>query len=207
MTFYSPTDSKFPRLYQEEVQIVFSAIDCVLNGEKAIYCSSELTTGLKLYEAMKNNGVTSRAGLEEKLGKEWVKLNIFAVNEKSANDFAQSVRHALSDKTMVITPAPFSAPGWSQSEYLAFWETLIRTRVKAAWFNRDWQFSNGCTFEFAVAQDAGIPTFTRDGNALDRQMGIAAMRSAIEQLSKEGFDTSKLRESFERVGVPQLSPS
>ncbi len=187
--------------------MVFSGIDCVLNGEQAIYCSSELTTGRRLYEAMRSHGLRTRADLENKLGKEWIKANIFAANEKSANDFAQSVRRALNGNTMVITPAPFSAPGWSQPEYLAFWETLIRTRVKAAWFNRDWQFSNGCTFEFAVAQDAGIPTFTRDGNALDRQMGIAAMRSVIEQLSKEGFDTSKLRENFERVGVPQLSPS
>ena len=199
MTFYSPSDSTFPRLYQEEVQIVFSAIDCVLNGEKAIYCSSELTTGLKLYEAMKNNGVTSRAALEEKLGKEWVKLNIFGVNEKSANRFAQSVRHTLSDKTMVITPAPFSAPGWSQPEYLAFWETLIRTRIKAAWFNRNWQYSNGCTFEFAVAQDAGIPTFDRNGDVLDRQTAIESVRTAVERLSSEGFDTSKLGENLERL--------
>ncbi len=199
MTFYSPSDSTFPRLYQEEVQIVFSAIDCVLNGEKAIYCSSELTTGLKLYEAMKNKGVTSRAALEEKLGKEWVKLNIFGVNEKSANSFAQSVRHTLSDKTMVITPAPFSAPGWSQPEYLAFWETLIRTRIKAAWFNRNWQYSNGCTFEFAVAQDAGIPTFDRNGDVLDRQTAIESVRTAVERLSSEGFDTSKLGENLERL--------
>src|SRR5712692_11811851 len=208
MTFYSPSDSTFPRLYQEEVQIVFSAIDCVLNGEKAIYCSSELTTGLKLYEAMKNKGVTSRAALEEKLGKEWVKLNIFGVNEKSANSFAQSVRHTLSDKTMVITPAPFSAPGWSQPEYLAFWETLIRTRIKAAWFNRNWQFSNGCTFEFAVAQDAGLHTFDAEGSLLELHRGIQLVAEAGRLLEADHFDTAKLRENQSHLQkISQQTPA
>ena len=204
MTFYSPSDSKFTRHYREEVEMVFSAIDCVLNSEKAIYCSSELTTGLRLYEAMRKHGVRSRPELEEKLGKEWVRTNIFAVNEKSANDFAQSVRHTLSDKTMVITPAPFSVPGWSQPEYLAFWETLIRTRIKSAWFNHRWEFSNGCTFEFAVAQDAGISTLTREGRPLDRQAGIKAIKSAIEQLTGLGFDAAKLNQNLERLQAERV---
>ena len=100
---------------------------------------------------------------------------------------------------MVITPAPFTAPGWSQPEYLGFWETLIRTRIKSVWFNREWQFSNGCTFEFAVAHDAELSTFDHNGEPLDRTAGIAAIASAIKRLEAEGFDTAKLQENLERL--------
>ncbi|MBV9406616.1 MAG: hypothetical protein JO211_14825, partial [Acidobacteriaceae bacterium] len=52
MSFYTPSDSTFTRHYREELEMVFSAIDCVLHREHVIYCSSELTTGLRLYEAL-----------------------------------------------------------------------------------------------------------------------------------------------------------
>jgi hypothetical protein len=199
MTFYSPSDSKFARHYREEVEMVFSGIDCVLNGELAIYCSSELTTGVRLYEALREHGVKTASELKKKMGPEWYEAHIFQANVLSATEFAKSVRAKSGDETLVITPAPFSAPGWSQPEYLAFWETLIRTRIKTVWFNENWEFSNGCTFEFAVALDAGVPMFDHLGNPLSRQKAIQAVEKAIHRLSAEEFDTSKLRENLERL--------
>jgi hypothetical protein len=199
MTYYSQSDSKFTRLYREEVEIAFSAIDCVLNREKGVYCSAELTTGWRLYEALGEHKVKTAAELKQKMGAAWFTVNIWDANVKSARDFAESVRRALNDGTMIVTPAPFSAPGWTQPEYLAFWETLLRTRIKSVWFSRNWQFSNGCTFEYAVAEDAGLPSFDHEGNTIDRGTGIELISSAIRQLDETGFDTSKLSENLKRV--------
>jgi hypothetical protein len=204
MTFYSPSDSKFTRHYREEVEMTFSAIDCVLNREQGIYCSAELTTGWRLYEALREHKLKTAAELKQKMGEAWFTANIWDINVKSARDFAESVRSTLNDGTMVITPAPFSAPGWTQPEYLAFWETLLRTRIRSVWLNRNWQFSNGCTFEFAVAQDAGLPTFDQEGDTVDRSEGIELMSVAIRTLETEGFDTSKLRENLKRVHAMRL---
>jgi hypothetical protein len=99
----------------------------------------------------------------------------------------------------MITPAPFTAPGWTQPEYLAFWETLLRTRIKGVWLNRDWQFSNGCTFEFAVAVDAGLPTSDCQGQLLPVEIAKDLIRDAIAVLDADGFDTSALRLNLERV--------
>src|SRR5664280_663146 len=196
MSFYSLSNSKFTRHYREEVDMVFSGIDCVMNSEPAIYCSSELTTGLRLYEAFRKYNVKSVLELKEQAGESWVETNVSDVNIKSANEFASSLRHGLIERTSVITPAPFLAPGWSQPEYLAFWETLIRTRVRAVWFNRNWQFSNGCTFEFLVARDAGVSTFDSSGHDLDLRAGIELVETATQQLESSGFDTIKLRENL-----------
>lgn len=179
--------------------MVFSGIDCILNDERAIYCSCELTTGTRLYEALRKYNLKTAAELKEKLGKGWFGANIFDANVKMGKEFAQCVRNRLTDKTIVITPGPFAAPAWSQPEYLFFWETLLRTRIKAGCFNRNWQFSNGCTFEFAVALDAGLPTLDNNGEPLELDQGIQLIESAILQLESDGFDTSTLRENLERL--------
>jgi hypothetical protein len=198
MNFYTPDDSEFKRRYQEEVEMVLSGIDCVIQRDRALYCSSELTSGFSVYQALRERGLKTAAELKTQMGEAWYTA-IWNPNVKSSVDFAEAVRAGLSDKTVVITPGTFSALDWTQVQYLAFWETLLRTRIKSVWFNRNWQFSNGCTFEYAVALDAGLPTFDQGGNVLDREAGIQQMRIAIQGLEWEGFDTSKLRENLERL--------
>ena len=201
ISFYSASDSKFTRLYREEVEMVFSGLDCALIREQAVYCSAELTTGARLYAALREHKLKTRTELREKMGKAWFNANLWEPNVNAAMEFAKSVRSALGGGTMVITPAPFEAPGWSQPEYWAFWERLLRTRIKSAWFNRNWQFSNGCAFEFAVAQDAGLPTLDHKGQALDLHAGIELVKDAVSKLDSEGFDTSRQRENLHRLST------
>ena len=187
--------------------MILSGIDCVLHRERAIYCSSEMTSGFAVYQALREHKVKTVPELKKLMGGAWYDANVWDPNVKSAIDFAESVRGNLRDKTMVITPAPFSARDWTQEQYLFLWETLLRTRIKSVWFNRNWQFSNGCTFEYAVALDAGLATFDQDGNVLAPKTAIEEMRIAIELLEREGFETSKLRknlEQAERAGAPTL---
>ena len=199
MIFYSPSDSTFTRLYRQEIEISFSSMDCILNGEKAVYASTELTTGLRLYSAMRECGVQTVAELKQIKGKDWYTANIWDANVKAGSEFASRVRANLGGKFMVITPGPFSAPDWTQAEYLAFWEQLVRTRISSAWFNLNWQYSNGCTFEFAVAVDAGVPVFDYDGHAVDTRQGAQLVDAAIQSLVKDGFDVTKLRDNLARL--------
>lgn len=199
MTFYSPTETQFTRHYREEVEMALSAVDCVLNGEKAVYASTELTSGRRLYDQLRAHALRTAPELRSLKGSDWCDANLWLKNVGAANEFARSVRGTIGNASLVITPAPFAAPGWSQPEYLAFWETLLRTRISAVWFNDNWQFSNGCTFEFAVAQDAGLPLFRADGTPLGLREGIALVEDAVSWLSSEGIDASKLEENLARL--------
>jgi hypothetical protein len=232
MAFYSPSRSTFTRHYREEVAMAFSAIDCVLNGEPAIYASTELTSGKRLYDILIERGLRSTAELKNAMGAEWYETHVLNANTASAVAFARRIKAALEEtarknavreeagrkeaarkesahkESEVITPAPFTAPGWSQPEYLAFWETLVRTRMSAVWFNTNWQYSNGCTFELAVAQDADLPTFDADGRPLGLREGVEAIEAAIAFLDAHGLDGSKLRENRERlVQLPRFAIS
>jgi hypothetical protein len=199
MSFISPHDSEFKRLYSQEVAIVFSALDCALDRKRVLYCSSELTSGLNLYQALGRHGSRRASDLRKQMGEEWFRANIWDVNVAAAVEFAAQARRALPADTVVVTPAPFSAPAWDQDQYLAFWEELLRTRAGLVWFNRNWEFSNGCALEFAVAQDAGLPAFDHAGNSLDCRTGIELLTAAIRRLDPDGFDVSKLRENLARL--------
>ena len=187
------------RTYGDEVRIVLSALDSVLNGALAVYASSELTSGRRLYQLLRANCVRTAKDLEQRLGaKEYGRL-LREPNLAAAVSFALDLRKRFEGSEIVVTPAPFTAPGWNQQEYLALWELLIRTRFKAVFFNANWYYSNGCAFEFAVAQDAGLSTYDAAGQPLGRAEGCEHIASAARELELDGFDASGLRESLDRL--------
>jgi hypothetical protein len=186
------------RTYGEEVQIALSAFDSVLNGEKAVYASSELTTGKRLYSLYREHGVRSAAELEAKLREDAFRRLVWDSNVQEAVDLARELHHRLGGE-IVITPAPLVSPGWTQPEFHAFWETVVRTRCKAVYFSDDWEYSNGCAFELSVACDAGLPTFQADGREMTLAEGVRRITAAAAELASEGIDATSLREALARL--------
>lgn len=184
----TPTDTQ---------QIILSMADCFTREEKAVYCSSELTTGIRLYTACTDNGVTDRYALADKLGKDWLRDNVFKVNETAANEFASYIQ--IKRQHTTISPAALFVPEWGQHDYLSFWETLIKTRISEVWFNENWQYSNGCTFEFMAAKAAGLPTFDPVGGIISSAEGQTTIFRAIEVLGKQNIDTRKLEEHSQKI--------
>ena len=203
MSFYEQSDGhssqNFSRTFTEEVAVAFSAIDCVLNGEKAVYASSELTSGLRLNRLLVQNGASRSSELRARLGENEYRLRVWNPNVEAATAFARNLHHTLGGNQLVISPAPFMAPGWTQHQYLSFWEELLRTRIKSVYFNEGWQHSNGCTFEFAVAVDAGLPTYTSDGRPLSADEGARLIRDAVAACRAQGLEPEALVEHLGRV--------
>jgi hypothetical protein len=181
------------RTYREDAEMARLAIDCILNGEKAVYASSELTTGPRLFQLYREYGVRDMAALKLALGEEGWRKRLWEPNVAEANAFARDLRDQIPGRPITVTPAPFLAPGWSQGEYLAFWESLIRTRFWAVYFSDDWEYSNGCTLEFAVAWDEGLPTYDARRNLLDLSAGVLLIERAAGEIESEGFDALGLR--------------
>jgi hypothetical protein len=76
---------------------------------------------------------------------------------------------------------------------------MLRTRIGSTWFKADWQYSNGCTFEFAVCADAGVPTLDHQGSSLSICQAAEMIDTAIRDLASSGYDTAKLRENLARL--------
>lgn len=180
---------------------LFTAMECVLNGEDAIYCSSELTSGLRASHHLRENNVKSSEELKEKLGGDWFYQNIFVPNAKLTNEFADRVRQGEGGKTLVITPAPLDCKllwNWKQAEYNGFWSELLHSkRIESVRFNEDWQYSNGCTTEFVEAHAAEVPTLDRRRELITRDVAIDLISAAMKELA--GLDTSLLQQNRDRL--------
>lgn len=186
------------RTWPQEVELILSAMDCALNGERALYVSSELTTGRRYYRLLAEHGISTHEELRQVLGPEGWRQHLWDPNAEAANDFAADLRRQQ-PQSLVMTPAPFVAPEWGQSEYLGFWDRVIRSRVRAVYFNDGWQYSNGCTFELTVALEAGLPTFDAAGVPLDGETALHHVQQAQQELSTLGFRPEGLRESRDRL--------
>jgi hypothetical protein len=182
----------FSRSYAEDCGIALSAIDCALNGERGVYASTELTSGRRVNTVLREVGLTSSSDLRRHLGEDSYTTRVWNPNLAEGAAFARRLHHSLGGNQIVVTPGPFTAPGWKQLEYLAFWETLIRTRIRAIYFNDGWEFSNGCAFEFLVAVDAGVPTFDATNAELDVTGAIARIESAVVYLKGHQLEFADL---------------
>jgi hypothetical protein len=176
---------------------LFTAMECLLNGENAIYCSSELTSGLRAFKEMRKQGVKTSAELKDKLGSEWFP-KIFGPNIELANKFAESVRRAEDGKMLVITPAPLKVEDWGQPEYNGFWTELLHSkRIESVRFNEDWQYSNGCTTEFVEARAAEVHTLDVKQEIITQDAAIELIAAAIKKFSD--LDTSLLQQNLDRL--------
>lgn len=193
---------RFERTHADEVATALSALDCLLLGRKGVYASSELTSGRRAQRLQRDHGLADAAALREKLGAGDYATMLWTPNVSAAMAFAADLGDRMGSAELVISPAPFAAPGWSQQAYLAFWESVIRTRVKAAYFNESWEYSNGCVHEFLVAIVAGLPTFDRDGQPVTHELGITRISRAVRDLDEDGIDTQFIRSSLESLTHP-----
>ena len=190
---------RFERRYEEEVAIALSALDCALLGRRGVYASSELTTGRRAQRLQREHNLPDPAALRDGLGAERYRTLLWSPNVGAAVAFADELRSLLGGAELVISPAPFDAPGWPQTAYLAFWDKVIRTRVTAVYLNDGWHFSNGCVHEFTVASEQHLPTFNRQAQPISVKDGIGLVSQAVGELESHGLHAGAIRVSLEQL--------
>jgi hypothetical protein len=183
----------------DEINMSMSAFNCMLPDDAAIYCSSDITTGKRFYyEVLRKYEVRSRDELLEKLGAEEFKRVqnelIQEVNVPRGKRFAEKLRER--GLINVVTPGPFFARGFDQKHYLYLWELFIIKKVYEIRFNYEWEYSDGCTLEYAIAARKGIPRLAHEGNALDLKSAIHKVEAAIIELRNDGFVIKKLEDNL-----------
>lgn len=168
-----------------ELEMAMTVFDCVIPDHSGIYCSTDLTTGKKLYfEIFKQYNVQSTEELASRLGTDRyakVRMDLTQSNIERGLAFADGLR--LRGLVNIITPAPFNARDFDQEHYLYFWEWVIIKKVYEARFNEGWEFSNGCTMEYAAAVRKGIPRFDHLGQPLEHSEAISKIEAAIRELT------------------------
>jgi len=178
----------------DEIKMSMSAFDCILPDDAGIYCSSDITTGKRFYyEVLKTHGVRSEDELKEKLGPDdfkRVQTDLIQFNVARGLEFAEKLRER--GLINVVTPGPYFAKGFDQQHYLYLWEWFIIKKIYEARFNFDWEYSNGCTLEFAIASRKGIPRLDHEGNRIELESAIERVEATVAELSANEFVIPKL---------------
>jgi hypothetical protein len=182
----------------DEIKMSMSAFDCMLPDDAGIYCSSDITTGKRFYyEVLKAHGVRSEDELKEKLGPDdfkRVQTDLIQFNVARGVEFAEKLRER--GLINVVTPGPYFAKGFDQQHYLYLWEWFIIKKIYEARFNFDWEYSNGCTLEYAIAARKGIPRLDHEGNRIELESAIERVEAAVRDLNAHGFVIPKLRHNL-----------
>lgn len=182
----------------DEINMSLSAFDCMLPDDAGIYCSSDITTGKKFYyEVLKKYGAKSESELRELLGADEfkrVQTELIQSNVVRGSEFAEKLRER--GLINVVTPGPYFAKGFDQQHYLYLWELFIIKKIYEVRFNYDWEYSNGCTLEYAIAARKGIPRLDHEGALLDLAAAIGRIEAAVAELAKEGFLIEKLKQNL-----------
>jgi hypothetical protein len=182
----------------DEIKMSMSAFDCMLPDDAGIYCSSDITTGKRFYyEVLKQYEVRSEDELREKLGAEEfksVQTDLIQFNVARGVEFAEKLRER--GLINVVTPGPYFAKGFDQQHYLYLWEWFIIKKIYDVRLNFDWEYSNGCTLEYAIAARKGIPRLDHEGNRLELKGSIERVEAAVEELKGDGFVVGKLEHNL-----------
>jgi hypothetical protein len=182
------------RRVMDEIEMALSAFDCMLPDDGGVYCSSDVTTGRKLYfEIYQAHGVRSDAELKDKLGAEGrreVMRKLVADNIARGVEFTDSLRRrGLSN---LVNPGPFYARGFEQEHYHYFWERVIVKKIREAYFNEGWEYSNGCTLEYAISYRKDIPALDHRGRRLSLEDANALVHRAVSELKARGIEAPML---------------
>jgi hypothetical protein len=191
----------------DEIKMAMSVFDCVLPDDAGIYCSSDITTGRRFYyEVLKQYECRSDEDLRAKLGEDEFKqvhTALIQANVARGVEFAEKLRER--GLVNVVTPGPFFAKGFDQQHYLYLWEWFIIKKVYEVRFNYEWEYSNGCTLEYAIAARKGIPRLDHEGSFLDLEEAIERVEIAVKKLRKERFVIKKLEHTLRLLKVIQQS--
>jgi hypothetical protein len=190
-----------------ELEMVMTAFDCVIPDDAGIYCSTNITTDRRLYfEIFRQYNVRSEEELAMKLGNDRytkVKMEVMQSNMQRGLAFAESLR--LRGFVNIITPAPFIAHDFNQQHYLYLWEWIIIKKAYEARFIEGWEFSNGCTMEYAAATHKGIPRFDHMGRQLKTSQAIRKIEAAVQELTACKISAGKLE--YHLAYLKKLRPS
>jgi hypothetical protein len=202
--FYGSHDFKVKefanRRVIDEIEMIMTAFDCVLSDDSGIYCSSELTTGKRFYKLLKEHGARSGDELKMRLGADQYKQKIGVLmkeNVERGTHFTENIRQR--GEINLINPGPFKAQDFDQQHYLYLWELVIIKKCYQAQFNEDWEYSNGCALEYAIAARKGIPRLDHLDNPLDLRTATAKLEHAIATLKRDNFKVDALEQTLTRL--------
>lgn len=177
-----------------EIEALLNVLSTAVEGRGAVYMSAPITSGRR-YSAwrLRLGGQTPQPGNEEELRREVVEHN-----REHAARVAREIRSSCG-ATLIDPTRLEDLPGWTQDDYRTFWALVVERFALKVLFIDDWQYSNGCSYEFLTARRCGVPTFDERERSLSLADGMRLIRSAVGEMRGQSLPTSFLERVLEEL--------
>lgn len=170
-----------------EVERLAGFLSAVLADRSAVYVSAPITSGRRHSEWHP----AEAHRLSSAPADYWQahRAHVVEPNRNHAKEVVARIR--LSERRPVIDPTAVpDIDGWTQDDYRLLWARVIERYAALVVFLDGWEYSNGCTYEFLVAQRLALPTATEAGRPLTLAAGGALIRGALANLAAQGVEAA-----------------
>lgn len=161
----------------------------VLNQNEVFYCSAPITSGKRYIDwldRIEKKFVDIDSA--DKSDRESHFTEVIEPNRKHAQHFISQLRKQTGQIVIDPTVLP-QIPDWKQQDWHSFWRQVIEKYASTVFLVDDWQYSNGCVYEFWVAHNKRIPTLNEDKHSLSLAVGIDMVTEAIGKIRQRGVTT------------------
>lgn len=190
---------------QQQIRLLISSFKTTESDSPrhrgAAYASHPVSSGLRLYKAMRRFGFTNPAEFKQAAPQRYRKL-VMEPNIEAGRRFGDFIRsHGW---PLTIVPGNFYATGWTQIHYMAAWRPVIVYRVKTLCHDHDIGYTTGGVEEFKIGILNHKRILFREANRLipaDLRLGADRIRKAIEQLASWGMDPKDIYQHWQEIDL------
>lgn len=177
--------------HELEADLLLNMLATVTEPRSAVYVSTPITSGRRFAEW--SSQLDAELDLSHPETYEAFQREVLVPNSQHARRRISDLRRRFN---ILIDPTALKdIEGWTQDDYRVLWGRVIESYASTVVFLDGWQYSNGCAYEFWVAnKTVPRPSIVDDQLApLVLEEGISLINSAVSELEKSGSPIDFLR--------------
>jgi len=190
---------KFPpeTTHEREVWLLLAMLSTVAAARSSVYVSTPITSGRRLADWFENRDPQPDISHPEY---QEFQRKVAKLNSEHARTVIQQLRNIFA-KTLIDPTALKDIEGWIQNDYRYFWAKVIEQYADTVVFLDGWQFSNGCAYEFLIANRTrpAPAIINEDLKPLTLEDGVRLVEAAVQELRR-----SKLQPDFLSLVLREL---
>ena len=142
--------------------------------------SAPITSGKRLLDLNKNSLDIEEEGT--------LLLEIIKHNRAHARTVKKRIKHSL-DGIIVDPTLVEDIDEWEQDDYRYLWAQVIKKYANTVVCINDWNYSNGCAYEFLIAKQLRLRVINEDLQTLPIDKGIILIERAIVEFADHHIST------------------
>jgi hypothetical protein len=193
--------SKFPpeTRHGREIDSLVNIVGSVVVDRSAVYVSAPITSGRRFADWSSGRDVA--VDLSHPQTYQEFQREVLAPNNEHARTIIKKLRSTF-PQVLIDPTALKDIEGWSQDDYRVLWAKVIEEYARTVVFLDGWQYSNGCAYEFLIANRLHPqPSILSETLApVTLEAGTRLVKSAILELQDSKFPTEFLQRVLGELG-------